>query len=390
MGVKFLHTADWQLGKPFAGVADLSKRVQIQNERIAVVHRLAAIAREKGAKFVLVAGDLFDSPSATKATVSAACSAIGAFGIPVLAIPGNHDHGGPGSLWQQDFFQREREQLAPNLRILLKPEPVELPGAILFPCPLLRRHETGDVFAWLRSSEDLDSRFGPQPRIVLAHGSVLNFSAAADPDEINDGACNLLDLASVPDELFDYVALGDWHGTKQVGLHAWYAGTPEADRFLKGCEHNPGNALLVEVARHQPPRVECVRTGKLNWHEMHFCFDGDEGLDRLQAQVAELMGTRTNQDLLWLHLSGSLGIEASARLEQWLETCEARLLRIKQDNQTTISPSAPELLALTQRPGDPLLSRVTGRLMGLATGSDERAVVARIALREIHAVVRSL
>ena len=29
----------------------------------------------------------------------------------------------------------------------------------------------------------------------------------------------------------DYLALGDWHRTLQIGPATWYAGTPEADRF---------------------------------------------------------------------------------------------------------------------------------------------------------------
>ena len=65
MPVTFLHTADWQLGKPFAGIADPQKRALVQQERLAVLDRIAAAAQESGAQFILVAGDLFDSPSAT-------------------------------------------------------------------------------------------------------------------------------------------------------------------------------------------------------------------------------------------------------------------------------------------------------------------------------------
>lgn len=391
MSVTFLHTADWQLGKPFAGVEDLQKRSLLQNERLAVLQRMAATARARHAQFILVAGDLFDSPSATKATVSAACSAIGALGIPVLTIPGNHDHGGPDSLWHQEFFQRERDQLAPNLQVLLQTEPVEVAGAVIFPCPLLRRHETVDPLAWLRSLDDLESRFGDRPRIVLAHGSVINFGGLPDDDDAESAGSNLLDLSRLREGDFDYLALGDWHGTKQVGPRAWYSGTPELDRFVKGDQHDPGNVLVVEAARGRLPRVDCVRTGSLQWHELTFCFADDAGLDRLQEQVAERIGNRANLDLLWLHLSGSLDLGTVTRLEQWIETWEARLLRVKQDNQTTLAPSPAELQALTQRTDDPLLARVATRLVSLATtGTGEEAATARVALRELHAAVHAL
>jgi len=128
----FLHTADWQLGKPFARIEDEQKRAIVRQERIAVLGRLAVLVQEQQAEFVIVAGDLFDSPSPDKATVSAACAAIGALKVPVYAIPGNHDHGGPGSVWEQPFFVKEREALAPNLTLLLKAEPVELASVVLF------------------------------------------------------------------------------------------------------------------------------------------------------------------------------------------------------------------------------------------------------------------
>src|SRR5882757_5058916 len=97
---KFIHTADWQLGKPFAGVDDAGKRAVLQNERFAAIKRLGELAKERAADFVLVAGDIFDSHRPTKATVAAACGAIGSIGIPVYAIPGNHDHGGAGGVWE--------------------------------------------------------------------------------------------------------------------------------------------------------------------------------------------------------------------------------------------------------------------------------------------------
>jgi len=385
MKVTFLHTADWQLGKPFGGVDDVHKCALLQNERIAVIRRLGERAREGGVSFVVVAGDLFDSPHATKATVAAACSAIGSILVPVFVIPGNHDHGGAGSLWEQEFFKREQGQLAPNMNILLKQEPLELENAVLFPCPLLRRHETTDPTGWLRSSGDLDVRFGDKPRIVLAHGSVLNFGSVEDDEESDAGTPNLIDLSRLSGRSFDYVALGDWHGTKQVGGNAWYPGTPELDRFVKGGDHNPGNILLVEAIRGEPPRVECLRTGAIAWHELEFRFSDDSSLDRLKELVDQKIGNRANQDLLWLHLKGSLGIEPATRLEEMIDAWKARLLRVKLDDQTVIAPSPSELDGLTRRASDPLVSLVATKLVALAAGESEEAAVARIALRELYA-----
>lgn len=149
----------------------------------------------------------------------------------------------PAAYGGQEFFQRERDKLAPNLKVLLKAELVELENAVLFPCPLLRRHEANDPTAWLRSTLDFGERFDSKPRIILAHGSVLNFGTLPDDDESDASAPNLIDLARLSGKEFDYIALGDWHGAKQVTEKAWYSGTPELDRFVKGQDHNPGNIL---------------------------------------------------------------------------------------------------------------------------------------------------
>ncbi|MGY8652203.1 MAG: metallophosphoesterase family protein [Verrucomicrobiia bacterium] len=387
MKTTFIHTADWQLGKPFASVNDPHKRSLLQAERIAVINRIAETAREHKAEFVLIAGDLFDSPGAIKSTVSAACSAIGALGVPVYAIPGNHDHGGAGGLWEQEFFLREREQLAPNFHILLKPEPVELDNAVLLPCPLLRRHDLDDPTTWIREGLADAKRFGNKPRIILAHGSIATFGSLSDDDDDESGAdaVNHIDLDRLPETELDYLALGDWHGTKQVGAKAWYSGTPELDRFIKGGQHDPGNILIVEAERGQPPKVARHTSARLGWHELAFSFADDTGLDALEQQVSELIEARANEDLLRLTLDGALGIEAFTRLENALDSWIARLIRLKLENHTTIEPTPEELESLTQRAQDPLVSRVAARLTEMASTEGEDGAVARVALRELHA-----
>ncbi len=382
----FLHTADWQIGKPFAGIGDARKRSLVQQERIEAIKRVGGVAQTHGAAFVLVAGDLFDSPSADKATVSAACSALGQIGVPVLAIPGNHDHAGPGSVWEQAFFQRECEALAPNLRVLLETAPVELDAAVILPCPLLRRAVMADPTDWLRTTEAFAGLSPDKPRIVLAHGSTQTFSGQwADDEEGGGSASNVLDLSRLPVAEIDYIALGDWHGTKQVDTKAWYAGTPELDRFPKGGEHDPGNVLVVEARRGAAPLVTRFATSRLRWSELTFDFAGDASLNTLQERLTGLLGARANEDLLRLSLTGSLGIEAANRLEERLESLGARLLRMKLANRTLIAPTEAELQALTARSGDPLIASVARKLVERAAGDSEEAQVARIALRELHA-----
>jgi len=43
MSTRFLHTADWQLGKPFAGIAVAQKRALVQQQRMEAVRALGRI-----------------------------------------------------------------------------------------------------------------------------------------------------------------------------------------------------------------------------------------------------------------------------------------------------------------------------------------------------------
>jgi hypothetical protein len=45
MSTRFLHTADWQLGKPFAGIVDAQKRALVQQQRMEAVRALGRIER---------------------------------------------------------------------------------------------------------------------------------------------------------------------------------------------------------------------------------------------------------------------------------------------------------------------------------------------------------
>jgi DNA repair exonuclease SbcCD nuclease subunit len=391
MSIRFIHTADWQLGKNFDRVTEPDKQARLRQERITAIARIGDVAREREAQFILVAGDLFDSPTATKETVAEALSAIGKLGIPVIAIPGNHDHGGPAGLWEQEFFRSQQPQLAPNFTILLAPAPHEVASAWVLPCPLLRRSESTDTTAWIREPGALDPCNDDKPRILLAHGSTQAFGSrdSYDDEEGDSSATNLINLDRLPAGAVDYVALGDWHGTKEIKPWAWYSGTPEHDRFNKGGDHDPGNILLVDVARGSAPRVENIKIPGIGWHSLSFDFSADTSLEILQQRVSDLIETRSGQDLLQLDLAGSLGLDAAAKLAAYLEDLKARLLRLKLRDHSTVAPTEEEIAGLTTQSNDPLIKRVAARLVDESRGNDETAATARVALRELYTATRS-
>jgi DNA repair exonuclease SbcCD nuclease subunit len=386
MSVKFIHTADLQLAKPYGSIQDENKRVKLKDVRFDVFTTIKKMVEEHGAKFVVIAGDMFDSTTPTNYDVSQACSLIGAINVPVYVIPGNHDHGGKGSVWYQDFFIKEQPRLAPNLIILLEPKAIEIEHAILFPCPLLRRHEYDDLTAWLRT---IDSSVFPasKPKIILAHGTTQDFSSGSALDDEYIVA-NFIDLVGFPENEFDYIALGDWHGTKKVGPKAWYAGTPEIDRFIKGAENKPGHVLLVEADCKKAPVVTEIRTTKVEWYEKEFEFIDENSLDIFIADIKALFGTRVAEDLLKLTLTGHLGLADFTKLEEQITTLESRMINLKLDNRVSITPTNDEIESLKNRLSDPLISSVADKLIQASMLGNEDAEIATVALRELYAACK--
>jgi exonuclease SbcD len=87
--VKFLHTADWHVGKTLKG------RDRLDEQR-AVLAEIAEIAEANDVDAVLVAGDVYDlsAPSApAQQLVVQALLRIRRAGAEVIVIAGNHDHG---------------------------------------------------------------------------------------------------------------------------------------------------------------------------------------------------------------------------------------------------------------------------------------------------------
>ncbi len=385
MSVKFVHTADLQLAKPYGPIQDEIKRVKLKNVRYEVFTSIKRMVEEDAASFVVIAGDLFDSLTPTNTEVSQACGFIGAIKVPVYVIPGNHDHGGKGGIWGQDFFIKEQASLAPNLKVLLEAKPIEIENAILFPCPLLRQHETADLTSWLRAV-DFSNFPANKPRIIIAHGTIQGF-IGNDADEEHTIA-NMINLSNIPNVDYDYIALGDWHGTKKVGDKAWYSGTPEIDRFIKGVDNKPGHILLVEAERNVEPRVKQNRTTKVEWYEKEFEFLDHNSFEVFDAEIDAIIGTRITEDILKLSLTGHLGLADFTRLEEKIVTLESRLINLKLDNNVAITPTTEEIETLKNRTEDPLISSVADKLINASLSGNEEAEIAIIALRELYAVCK--
>ena len=213
-----------------------------------VLKQLVRVASEYGARHILVAGDLFDTETPSETVRLQALAAMrSAEDISWVIIPGNHDSQAAELLWT-------RVESAGGIRVLTESAPTELaPGVTLFPSPVPSKSPGLDLTAWM---EDVHVPEG-HIRIGLAHGSVADFG---------DGVGETIPPDRARTAGLDYLALGDWHGSKKISERTWYSGTPERDRFK---HPGRGTCLAVTVPCHGgSPEVVVEETGQFDWTEV--------------------------------------------------------------------------------------------------------------------------
>ncbi|TPG52191.1 metallophosphoesterase family protein [Sphingomonas glacialis] len=244
--LRLIHTADWQLGKPY-GRFDSDVRAALNEARFDAIDTIGKAAVEHGAEHVLVAGDVFDTEGPEDRVIVQAVSRMQRYACTWWLLPGNHDFARNSGLWD-----RVRAKGAANIRIVTEPMPCELePGHWLLPAPLTHRHNLDDPTGLF----DMMETPGATLRIGVAHGSIRDFSSRGE-------AQNQIAPDRAHRSNLDYLALGDWHGALRVDARTWYSGTPETDRFQRD---EPGYALLVTLEPGVEPIVSPIRTGRFQW-----------------------------------------------------------------------------------------------------------------------------
>ena len=119
--MRFLHTADWQIGMKAAALGDAGARVR--EERLAAGRRVIETAKSHNVDFLLVAGDLFEDNAVDRVLVQKVVDILNSFGGPVYVIPGNHDPLVPGSVWEHPAWKS-----ASNVHVLFEEALVALEG----------------------------------------------------------------------------------------------------------------------------------------------------------------------------------------------------------------------------------------------------------------------
>ena len=217
--VSIVHCADLHIDSVFSIFApDSIKAVKRREEQLKVLGRVVFLARKINAKFLLIAGDLFDANRVQRETLDYINDKFRMIpDVTVCITPGNHDPLTPGSPYETYNWNDNVHIFGCELDYIER-DNVRVYG----------RAFTGH-FARKSLLKDEDGALpvldGSYINILLLHGDIYS----------RDSVYNPLDLNEIRSLGFDYVALGHIHKFSEIQYAGntpyCYSGTPEGRGF---------------------------------------------------------------------------------------------------------------------------------------------------------------
>ena len=304
--VKFLHTADWQLGMARHYLSH-DAQARFSGARLDVIDQMARLAVNEQCEFVVVCGDVFESNQVQRQVLVRSFEKMGAFPqLNFFLLPGNHDPLDASSIYSSPTFV---ERCPANVKVLQGFEPVQaVPGVELIPAPWPNKHPTTDLVeiacGGLKQNDPL--------RIVVGHGAIDSMS----PNPNDPKVISLERLEErISAGLIHYVALGDRHSTTNVGTtdRVFYSGAPEPTDYD---ETNPGNVLIVDLgAGHVDVAVKHLGTWRFLRRDWQI--SSDEDIEALEEWLINLEDK--DRTIVKLSMVGQVSVDQKARLDELLE-----------------------------------------------------------------------
>jgi DNA repair protein SbcD/Mre11 len=290
--MRLIHTSDWHLGRTLHGESLLEHAAGF-------LDWLLALAADRGADAVVVAGDVYDRavpPPDAVAVLDTALTGFARAGIPVIAISGNHDSAvrlGFGAGLSETAGIHLRTRLADVARPVVLADgagpvgiyglPYLLPDAVAADLGAERSHAS--VLAAAAQRVHADARERGLGRVVIAaHAFVTGAVPSESERDIRIGG-----IGDAPASVFgpaSYVALGHLHGPQAVlaGGAVRYSGSPLAFSFSERDQRksvtvvdlDAAGQVAVELVPAPVPRPLREVRGRL-----------DDLLDRADADLAD-------------------------------------------------------------------------------------------------------
>ena len=323
--MKFIHTADWQIGMTFHGFKEKS-RIMMEDDRFEVIEAIGDYANksENGIDFVLVCGDMFETPRVSETLVKKTYNKIERINKPVYVLAGNHEWNGSEYIFATKYFVENKPAnlhvLAAGANLVEGLAQVEIIGA-----PLEGKEDQIDLVKAQIDLLDITTKI----RVLAGHGSIDAIMPAGDRKD-------LISLAVIEKALADkkisYVAMGDRHSTTKVGDTGlvWYSGAPEPTSFKEDRE-GQRNILVVEIELDQKAKVEKVEVGQWEFIRLGTKFEQyqirtKQDVDDLEKIVDK--AKKQSKTAIKIYLDSVLDFDTDVRLgslfDEWEDDVLAR------------------------------------------------------------------
>lgn len=322
MSLRILHTADNHLGLSFNPYPEPARQ-RLVDERFVSLERLVTTASERKAHFMVIAGDLFDKTTVTKAQVERAVKILEKFeGEAVLVLAGNHDfcEGPDSKLWKQFRAAADGSRVLPLTESAFTDFECDEFRVRFHACPCPSKHGEIHTIGWVADAEKPSDRL----HIGIAHGNVEGLGLDADQR---------------------YFSMTE-RDLRSAGLHTWLLGhihvpapapgtTGRPLYFMPGiptpdsvkCSH-PGHAWWIEMDADGTCRHEQLATGAVRFVRMNIELRHANDLLELRAKCESLDAPNT---ILDLQLGGRLREEESAELNAMLGEISPAFLNFSQE-----------------------------------------------------------
>jgi exonuclease SbcD len=272
--IRFLHTADLQLGKT------LHEHSLIEDQRH-ILNNLADLIADPSYNALVIAGDVYDRSIPPPDAVRLFSPFLGRVkkerpDVEIFLISGNHDSASRLGFGRELFAELGVHfATEPNDAVL--PRLVEAGGeqAAFFLLPFLNAgsltstltRADGEEAAPLRSqslmakeaaarldrARDAAVENGADHTVLAAH--LFSLGGAASKSERSFlGNAELVDIDLFAG--FDYIALGHLHKFQHAGNNAYYSGSPLAYSFSEASHEKV--FLSVTLEKGKPPRIEPI------------------------------------------------------------------------------------------------------------------------------------
>lgn len=370
--MKFLHTADWQLGMT-RHFLDEDAQPRYTAARIDAIREIAALAQREDCEFVVVCGDVFETNDVAPGVVSRALEAMRSIRLPVYLLPGNHDPLDASSIYTSTSFKAACPE---NVTVLLTPGAHQVsPGVEILAAPWFSKKPLEDLAAAAISQLEPDGTL----RVLVAHGG----TDLLDPDQTNPA---LIRVAKLDEALsqgsLHYVALGDKHSATQVGDtgRIWYSGTQEVTASR---EPNPGKVLLVDLdSSNKVPKVSQHQIGTWAFLDLAFELNNSGDLTDLAAELGAL--ENKDRTVLRLSLKGTLSLTDKAELDLLLENNSLRFASVHLWERHTDLQVYVDGQELGDLGVNGFAAEAVAELMATSAGTGEDAATAQDALSLLY------